>query len=52
MKVSLLAACIIVFSAAAQAATDGEHIYKQTCSSCHGRLADRKGLDKAPPLIS
>ncbi|AJI82075.1 cytochrome [Yersinia enterocolitica] len=52
MKVSLLTACIIVFSATAQAATDGEHIYKQTCSSCHGRLADRKGLDKAPPLIS
>lgn len=52
MKILLLAACTLVFSATAKAATDGEHIYQQTCSSCHGRLADRKGLDKAPPLIS
>ncbi|CNH76191.1 c-type cytochrome [Yersinia pekkanenii] len=52
MKGLLLVASIMMLSAAAQAATDGEHIYKQTCSSCHGRLADRKGLDKAPPLIS
>ncbi|QHB34749.1 cytochrome c [Yersinia canariae] len=52
MKVLLLAMCVVVSSAPALAATDGEHIYKQTCSSCHGRLADRKGLDKAPPLIS
>ncbi|CNH44587.1 putative cytochrome [Yersinia thracica] len=52
MRILLLAACTLVFSATSQAATDGEHIYKQTCSSCHGRLADRKGLDKAPPLIS
>ncbi|EEQ12045.1 Cytochrome [Yersinia mollaretii ATCC 43969] len=43
---------MMIFSIPTQAATDGEHIYKQTCSSCHGRLADRKGLDKAPPLIS
>ena len=52
MKVMLLALCMMMFSLTAQAAADGEHIYKQTCSSCHGRLADRKGLDKAPPLIS
>ncbi|CRY54143.1 putative cytochrome [Yersinia intermedia] len=52
MKVLLLAVSAVLFSFTAQAATDGEHIYKQTCSSCHGRLADRKGLDKAPPLVS
>ncbi|MBS0056146.1 cytochrome c [Yersinia sp. Marseille-Q3913] len=52
MKVMLLALCMMMFSLTAQAAADGEHIYKQTCSSCHGRLADRKGLDKAPSLIS
>ena len=52
MKVLLLAVSVFLFSFTAQAATDGEHIYKQTCSSCHGRLADRKGLDKAPPLVS
>ncbi|CNH46719.1 c-type cytochrome [Yersinia mollaretii] len=52
MKILLLALCMMIFSISTQAATDGEHIYKQTCSSCHGRLADRKGLDKAPPLIS
>ncbi|CQD33360.1 c-type cytochrome [Yersinia mollaretii] len=52
MKILLLALCMMIFSIPTQAATDGEHIYKQTCSSCHGRLADRKGLDKAPPLIS
>ncbi|ATM96114.1 putative cytochrome [Yersinia frederiksenii] len=52
MKVWLLAMSAVMFSATIQAATDGEHIYKQTCSSCHGRMADRKGLDKAPPLIS
>ncbi|AHM73573.1 c-type cytochrome [Yersinia hibernica] len=52
MKVLLLAMCMVVFSSSALAAADGEHLYKQTCSSCHGRLADRKGLDKAPPLIS
>lgn len=52
MKVLLLAVCMMTYSLTAQAATDGEHIYKQTCSSCHGRMADRKGLDKAPPLIS
>ncbi|MCB5309042.1 c-type cytochrome [Yersinia massiliensis] len=52
MKVLLLAVSVVLFSSTAQAATDGEHIYKQTCSSCHGRLADRKGLDKAPPLVS
>lgn len=51
MKVLLLVAGITMFSTAVQGA-DGEQIYKQTCSSCHGRLADRKGLDKAPPLIS
>lgn len=48
MKILLLALCMMIFSIPTQAATDGEHIYKQTCSSCHGRLADRKGLDKAP----
>ncbi|CND94105.1 putative cytochrome [Yersinia rohdei] len=52
MKVLLVAMSVAIFSAMTQAATEGEHIYKQTCSSCHGRLADRKGLDKAPPLIS
>ncbi|MCB5301124.1 c-type cytochrome [Yersinia bercovieri] len=52
MKLMLLALGMMTFSLTAQATTDGEHIYKQTCSSCHGRLADRKGLDKAPPLIS
>lgn len=52
MKTLLLALFMMIFSIPTQAATDGEHIYKQTCSSCHGRLADRKGLDKAPPLIS
>ncbi|WP_038402677.1 c-type cytochrome [Yersinia similis] len=51
MKVLLLVASMGVFSVAVQAA-DGEYIYKQTCSSCHGRSADRRGLDKAPPLIS
>ncbi|BFI45654.1 cytochrome c family protein [Yersinia pseudotuberculosis] len=51
MKILLLVASMGVFSVVVQAA-DGEHIYKQTCSSCHGRSADRKGLDKAPPLIS
>ncbi|CNJ79279.1 putative cytochrome [Yersinia mollaretii] len=52
MKTLLLALFMMIFSIPTQAATDGEHIYRQTCSSCHGRLADRKGLDKAPPLIS
>ncbi|CNJ35182.1 c-type cytochrome [Yersinia aldovae] len=52
MKVLLLAASLVVFNATAQTAADGEHIYQQTCSSCHGRSANRKGLDKAPPLIS
>ncbi|CNI26786.1 putative cytochrome [Yersinia frederiksenii] len=52
MKIWLLATSLVVFNATAQSATDGEHIYKQTCSSCHGRLADRKSLDKAPPLVS
>ncbi|MFW5393089.1 cytochrome c [Yersinia sp. 2544 StPb PI] len=50
--VLLLSVGVLLLSVTAQAATDGEHIYKQTCSSCHGRSADRKGLDKAPPLIS
>ncbi|CNK93261.1 c-type cytochrome [Yersinia alsatica] len=52
MKVLLVAMSAVMFSATTQAAINGEHIYKQTCSSCHGRMADRKGLDKAPPLIS
>ncbi|KAA9000481.1 c-type cytochrome [Affinibrenneria salicis] len=31
---------------------DGGLKYKKECAGCHGRQADKKAFDKAPPLIS
>ncbi len=49
---SMLFFLMLGFAAFCEAAPEGAQLYQRSCADCHGRQADKKAFNRAPPLNS